>query len=111
MFVLNVGIFDNRFYVLHVFATGCLPGVLALGSFLVDPREIGIAASIFIVPDAVVIDSGEVIDLPVRRMRWSSRSSASYSLVAASATSTPKPHSSGMSKFKLLSKFRLQSNQ
>jgi hypothetical protein len=66
-FAVDASVFDAGFDVLHVFVAEDLPDVLALDSFPVNLIEIGVGEVIVVVPDAVVVDVGEVVDFPVRK--------------------------------------------
>ena len=64
---MDPGVFNAGFGVLHVFVAEGLSDVLALDGFPVDLREIGVGEVEVVVPDAVVIDADEFVDLSVRK--------------------------------------------
>lgn len=66
-FLMDAGVFDASFDVLYVFVAEDLSDVLALDSFRIDPREICVEEVVVIVPDAVVVDAGEIVGFPVRK--------------------------------------------
>ena len=57
---MNARVLDSCFDILYEFVAEDLPDVLALDSFPVDPREIGVGKVIVVVPDAVIIDADEL---------------------------------------------------